>query len=179
MHRIKELLLSAMLFVVALQPARAQVAPTVEERSAGLRAVEALSFLEGEWQGEGWTRMGPGEPERFSSHELVTRRLEGRILTIHGQHREPATDRMVHDAFAVLSWSGDGYRFSSYLADGREGEYRGRLEGDAFVWEIPAPGRTIRYTLRVEDGVWRETGAMSLDGEQWSEFFGMTLRRVP
>jgi hypothetical protein len=150
------------------------------DKDAGLAAMAKLDFLVGEWQGEGWMQRGPGEPNRFRSHERVERQLGGRIIAIHGQHRDAKSDEVIHDAFAVLSHLDDGYRFNSYLADGRQGDYRGRMEGDAFVWEMQLPdGAVIRYDIRVVDGEWRETGAMSRDGETWFEFFGMTLRRVP
>jgi len=39
-------------------------------------------------------------------------------------------------------------------------------------------GAKIRYTIRVVDNEWRETGQYSADGAQWHEIFGMTLKRV-
>jgi hypothetical protein len=39
-------------------------------------------------------------------------------------------------------------------------------------------GAKIRYTIRVVDNEWRETGQYSADGAQWREIFGMTLKRV-
>jgi hypothetical protein len=142
-------------------------------------AMDALSSLVGEWEGEGWMRQGPGEPHRFRSHERVERKLGGRILTIHGRHYDSHSGDLVFEAFAVVSPSNDGYRFSSYLADGRSGEYRGWLEDGDFHWEIPVPdiGRMV-YRLQVDDGVWTEAGHIVGDGEPGPAFFGMRLTRV-
>jgi hypothetical protein len=148
---------------------------------AGLQAMRALSFLEGRWEGQGWMRQGPGEPTRFKSQETVEARFGGRILTVDGLHHDAASDRVVHHAFAVLSYDqGAGrYRFQSYLADGRDGDYPGELKDGVFVWrmEHPQAGR-IRYTIRVQDGRWHEVGESSRDGASWTQFFEMTLTRT-
>ena len=54
-----------------------------------------------------------------------------------------------------------------------------RKARERHVWEIDTPkGEKIRYTIRVVDDEWRETGQYSADGAQWREIFGMTLKRV-
>lgn len=141
--------------------------------------MDALSGLVGEWEGEGWMRMGPGEPHRFRSHERVERRLGGRILTIHGRHHDSNSGELVFEAFAVVSPGDDGYRFSSYLADGRSGEYRGWIEDGDFHWAIPIPevGRMV-YRLTVDGEAWSEVGRMIRDDRPGEAFFGMNLTRI-
>lgn len=138
-----------------------------------------LGFLVGEWEGEGWIRRGPDDTHRFHSRETVEARLGGRILTVHGRHHDFESGAIVHDAFAVISAREGGYRFSSYLSDGRSGEYVGWLEEGDFIWEMSLPevGK-IRYTLKVDTDTWNEVGRMSRDGENWHEIFGMQLTRV-
>lgn len=71
-----------------------------------------------------------------------------------------------------------GYRFQSYLADGRSTDARGELVNGAFVWtlEHPQAGR-IRYTIRVTDQTWHEIGELSRDGQTWNQMFEMKLTR--
>lgn len=54
----------------------------------------------------------------------------------------------------------------------------GNWEGEA--WTInPGNGFKIRYTITLSDaGQWIEKGEWSRDGENWSQFFGMTLDKV-
>jgi len=151
----------------------------------GLEAMQAVAFLAGDWHGEGWMRRGPGEPSRFTSAETVESRLDGRVLLVEGLHyaitgEGAAPGPVVHHALAVLSWDAEAgrYRFRSYLADGRSGDYGGHLEDGAFVWGMELPdGAHTRYVIRVDDGRWVERGEYSRDGETWNEFFHMELEQ--
>jgi len=128
-----------------------------------------------------WIQQRSPGVQKFLSSEVAEFKAGGRILVITGKHLSSATGEVVHDAFAIISRAADGssYRFMSLLASGQSGEYAGRLENGAFIWEIDAPkGERIRYTIRVVDDEWRETGQYSADGAQWREIFGMTLKRV-
>lgn len=158
-------------------PSAAQPPPT---QPPSLDRMKALSLLVGRWEGGGSIRMGPVEPHRFNGSEVVEEMLGGRILVIEGRHWAENPEQLVHHAFAVISWDEKAghYRFQSHLADGRSGTYQGTLENGAFVWhmEIPNAGR-IRYTIRVEEGVWREVGERQQDGT-WMPFFEMTLNRA-
>jgi len=170
-------ILAAVLCAAPLQ-SRAQ-APSTPQPSAAMKAV---AFLAGHWEGQGWMRRGPGEPQRFQSVEQVEPRLDGSILTIEGRHWESDPKVLVHNAFAVLSASpsGEGYDFRSYLADGRGGSFPAKVVDGAFVWQMsPAEGTQIRYTIRVDGAKWHEVGEMSRDGTTWMQFFGMDLQRQP
>lgn len=157
----------------------AQAPPPAAPRKA---AMQAVSFLAGHWEGSGWMRRGPGEPQKFQSVEQVESRLEGTILTIEGRHWDSDPNVLVHHAFAVLSANaaGDGYEFRSYLADGRDGTYTGAVSEGAFVWRMSTPdGSQIRYTIRVEGEKWHEVGEIARDGKTWMQFFAMDLERKP
>jgi len=148
-------------------------------------AMQAFLPAIGHWRGESWTQMGPGEPQRAVSDERVESRLDGLVLTIDGLHHARLTDgsagKVVHHAFAVLSADpAGGYRFSTFLADGRAADARGKWENGKFVWSPPAPpGREIRYVIdwTVVDR-WFEIGEMSTDGTIWTKFFEMNLTRA-
>lgn len=155
------------------------------------RLREAMkSFLPavGHWRGEGWMQMGPGEPQRSVSEETVEMRLDGLVLVIEGLHHAKLPDgsagKVVHHALAIVSAdSADpagGYRFSTFLADGRAADARGAWENGKFVWAPPAPpGRKIRYVVdwSIADR-WSEIGEMSTDGTTWTKFFEMNLSRT-
>ncbi len=152
-----------------------------EERAAdpGLEAMHAISFFEGQWQGEGWMRRGPAEPSHFRSTETVESRLDGRLLIVEGLHHDKETGDVVHHAVATISYNPEtsGYRFLSHLENGRSGDHEGQLEDGAFIWGYEMPQGKVRFTIRIADGHWSETGEFSADGEQWNQFFAMELDR--
>ena len=145
----------------------------------GLAAMQAISFLTGEWEGSGWMQRGPGEPHRVDSREMVESRLDGRVLLVEGLHYAEGTQEVVHHAMAVLSYDPEtkGYRFRSHLNNGRAGDYSAKLDGGNFVWMMEVPGRSIRYTIKIEGNQWNEVGESSTDGETWIQFFQMDLTR--
>lgn len=175
MHRFSLLVLAAACAVTSVTShAEPAAAPP------GSAAMAAVSFLVGNWEGSGWMRRGPGEPQRFQSLEIVESRLGGAILTIEGRHWDSDPNVFVHHAFAVLSpnAAADGYDFRSYLADGRGGMFQGRVAAGDFIWEMSPPdGSKIRYTIHVEGTKWHEIGEMSRDGKTWMQFFQMDLER--
>lgn len=163
-------------FLLAAAP---RGAAAEEPRDAGLEAMKALPPLAGRWEGGGWIRQGPGEPERFVGEEQVEPRLDGRVLVIEGKHWSPDRSRVVHHAFAVLSADPgkQGYKFQTHLANGRGGDYSGHMDNGAFVWEMNSPGGRIRYVIRIEGERWLEIGEFERDGK-WHQFLEMDLKRV-
>jgi hypothetical protein len=144
-------------------------------------SLDTLAFLSGNWEGEGWIQERSPGVQKFHGTEVVELKAGGKVLAITGRHRSSSSGAVVHDAFAIISPAADGrsYRFTSFLSTGPSGEFAGRLENGAFIWEMDMPkGAKIRYTIRVVDNEWRETGQYSADGAQWREIFGMTLKRV-
>jgi hypothetical protein len=142
--------------------------------------MQPLLPMVGEWQGEGWIRMGPGEPVRFDSYERVESRLGGEALVIEGTHRAKGTDRLVHNAVALLSHDAPAglYRFRTHVHGRGPGDFEGRVEDGAFVWGgAMGPGQ-MRYTIRIDGDRWHEVGEFSPDGEAWRPFFEMNLERV-
>jgi hypothetical protein len=150
-----------------------------EPRDIGREAMKALPSLAGRWEGGGSIRQGAGEPVRFVGEERVESKLEGRILVIEGKHWSADRSRVIHHAFAVLSYDPEkqGYRFQTHLENGRGGDFRGHLEDGAFVWEMDNPTGRIRFVIRVEGERWHEVGKIEREGK-WHQFFEMDLRRV-
>ena len=147
--------------------------------------IEQLGFLVGNWKGEGWIRF-PGLPKSpFTGTEKVQFKAGSNALQIEGLHsvQDPATDqaKVIHNAFAIVTWNSTQYRFQSILASGHRGDYVGEFRDDAFVWgyENRWQGK-VRYTIRInEAGDWFEIGESSRDGKTWTQFFEMTLQKQP
>ncbi|HEX2254970.1 MAG TPA: hypothetical protein VHQ65_17020 [Thermoanaerobaculia bacterium] len=154
-------------------------APAPAEPPAVRLAMDEVGQLAGTWEGEGWIRMGAGEPVRFRGKETVEPRLGGRVLVIEGVHHGAESGELAHHALAVLAPAeeGDGYRFHTWLANGRGGEYPAYRDGDDLVWEMESPRGPIRYTIAIDDFRWHEVGEIQIDGT-WQRFFEMTLKRV-
>jgi len=145
-----------------------------------------LDFLAGEWKGEGWFRMGPGQPEHFTQHEKVTPKTGNKSLLIEGLGRRKTADgtpgEVVHDALAILGWDEQAkvYRFSTVTAERGAGEPWFEVTGtNAAQWGFETPMGKIRYTITLNDkGQWVEVGEFTRDGKQWMKMMEMTLTKV-
>ena len=144
-----------------------------------LEAMKQLPALEGRWEGEGWIRMGPGEPTKFVGEEIVESRLDRRVMLIEGRHFLPDRSQVVHHAFAVVTWDEEAkqYRFRSQVANRGGGDHRGYMKDGAFVWENDSPSGLIRFVISVEGDTWHEVGHIRRN-DRWYPMFEMTLKRV-
>lgn len=142
----------------------------------------------GRWQGEGWIQMGPGEPKKSTVDEKIESKLDGMILLIEGigkaENASTKEQTVVHHAMAVLSYDQgtSQYRFRSYLKDGRSTDAWLTVMGEnKFQWgfDIPNRGKT-RYSISIDpvQQTWNEIGEYSPDGNNWSKFFEMNLKKI-
>jgi hypothetical protein len=156
-------------------------APAVQQE-----AMKKLSFLTGEWKGESWTELVPGQRHTSMGTETVQSKLGGLLLVIEGVHRrkggEKDAGQIVHTAFGVVSYDEKAkrYRFQAYTNGGNYTEAEAKVADEKLEWgfRIPQLG-DVRYTITMnEKGQWFEIGELSTDGKQWRKFFEMTLERV-
>ena len=70
--------------VLSLLAATTPALAAEDTADPGLEAMQAIAFFEGNWEGDGWTRRGPTEPQEFRSSERVESRLGGRVLIVEG-----------------------------------------------------------------------------------------------
>jgi hypothetical protein len=155
--------------------------------SAQKSAMASLSWMVGDWEGQGWTLSPTGERLTFRQTEAVETRLDGALLLIEGRGYAPAAEpgapeRLMFNAFAVVSFNDAtrAYTFRSY-AMGYANSFEAEVRDDgAFVWRIAPPGAPrMRYIITQPSlGVWCEIGERSTDnGETWTQFFEMRLTK--
>ena len=123
----------------------------------------------------------PHAPQQLAEARLGFVRREGLAALTHASVQYTQTSQTSQDArtSATISYDPESanYHFRSHLEDGRSGDYLGQLEDGAFIWGFEVPNGQIRFTIRIADAHWSETGECSADGEQWNQFFAMELDR--
>jgi len=176
MHTMFALLFSGL--VAQAGGADGPVSPVVEK-------MQALSFLVGEWEGEGWMQLGPQDRKTVKVRETVQSRLGGRALLVEGRgtpnESESGDDHVGHDALALITWDPRKGEYSMRAITARNGAVDPKVEvGDkSIVWSFDTPvGGSVRYTIKLnEKGQWVESGEFSRDGKEWHQFFEMTLTK--
>ena len=86
----------------------------------------------------------------------------------------------VHHALATITYDTDrkDYEVRATKANGEQVDARGRLTDGAFVWGFRDPRLGhLRFTIRLEDGKWHETGERSADGATWTRYLEMSLTK--
>jgi hypothetical protein len=175
----------ATLAAIWVSPAAAQSGPGASppDISAHVAALGRLSFLHGNWTGEGWLVGRDRVRRTFSQTERVEPRLHGQILTVEGTGTETGDSEPGFRAFAVIHWdaANNRYAFRSWL-DGRSLETTGELLSEnQFRWSFsPGPNMQIRYTIDGRTaGRWHEIGEISLDGgANFTRIFEMNLTKT-
>lgn len=166
------------LFLLTATSILSQAQPKITE--AHLEAIAKFGFLEGNWHGSGWMMVQGGKQVLFEQREKVQWKLDKSVLLIEGKGESEG--EIIHNAMAVLSYDPENtaYSFRSYLANGLSGEYQVELTSDQqMVWHLEFPGRTIRYTVTInEKGQWYEIGEFKTGEDSWYKFFEMTLDKI-
>lgn len=147
--------------------------------------MKKLDWLVGEWKGEATMTMQGGKVEQALQTERVQPKVGGKILMVEGEGRtrleNGTAGPVVHDAFGVISWDAEKkqYRFVAHVAGKPSLDTALEPVDGAWRWGFPVPQGKIRYTIRqTEKGDWNETGEFSRDGERWTKFFEMNLKKT-
>lgn len=169
----------ALFFVVAAVASAAAQAPPPSASPTARERMKALEFLIGEWEGEAWMQMGPGQPETVEQQERVEWAAGGEVLVIRGLGRQGG--RVVHDAVGTIAWDSRSGRYTMWTYRAGSGASTPDLtvEPGVVVWSLATPGAEIRFTMRLDaEGRWTEKGERSTDGgKTWVPFLGMALRK--
>lgn len=177
-------LLPTLVLVLLLVPGlvAADASPAEPAVADPMAPMASMTDWVGTWKGEASIRMGPGDPMRADSLEVVESVAGGDAILVRGLHHDRETGEVVHDAVALLSWDEKAgeYLFRTQVAGRGPGDFRGHMDGDDFVWGGPnGQGGEMRYTIDIQGDRWHEVGEFSTDGgETWRQFFEMTLQRV-
>ncbi len=154
--------------------------PNMHPDSLTMKAMDKLSFLSGDWTGEGWIQMGRDKHYFFQS-ETVAQKLNNTLIVIDGQGVDSETNKIIHQAFAVISFDKveNEYLMRAFRADGNYIDAEAKVdENGSFVWGFTHPqAGQMRYTILLKDGKWIEAGEMSRDGNNWFQFFEMSLSK--
>lgn len=138
------------------------------------KEMSKLSFMVGQWEGEGWMFGQDRVKHEFEQTENIQFKLDSTAILVEG--RGLAGGEIVHDALAIVRFDkGDkNYNFYSFLPDGKEGIFKAELIEGKFHWY---PIEQIRYIISInEKGQWYEKGEIMRDGK-WIQFFEMTLNK--
>jgi hypothetical protein len=143
-----------------------------------------LVALVGDWSGDGWIEMQPGQREQFTQTEAVRCALGGEIVVIEGRgssrvHGQP--DKVVHQAIGVVSHdpAAASYRMRAYASGRPAVDSDLGVSGDGvFTWGFEHGPVKIRFRIHVAGDAWHETGEISISGGPWRQFFEMRLRRA-
>ena len=153
--------------------------PAVTPSPGRAEAMARLSFMRGTWAGPASGTGRDGRPFQVWQTERMGPLLGGDVVVVEGRgYKEDDTTGF--NALAVISYEPrtGQYEIRSY-AMGQAGTFPLTPTGDGYVWTIPAgPGRLLRYTASVKDGLWNEVGDLLTEGKPPARTFEMTLRRV-
>ncbi|MGV8929889.1 MAG: DUF1579 domain-containing protein [Brevundimonas sp.] len=172
--RVSLLALGASLIVSTAVSAQAiNPTGTAEQRAA----MQALSWMDGEWVGEATVAMGPGPAIAHPHTERIGPMLGGSIKVIEGRSANP-DGTAGFNAFAIVSWDdeADHYVMRSY-ANGQAGDFPLEATADGFRWSTPAQGGEMRYVSTFTDGQWVEVGAFVMPGREPMKVIELRLRR--
>lgn len=149
-------------------------AQLVKTDSVAQLEISKLEFLVGEWQGSGWMMGQDRQRHEFDQTENIQFKLDNTLLLIEGLGTSQG--QTIHNALAIVSFNTaeNNYLFTSYLANGRKGEFKAELEDEKFTW---FPRENTRYVIEINDaGQWFEVGEFNRQGN-WYKFFEMTLNK--
>ena len=160
-----------------------------QDTTAPVTSVEAISFMEGTWEGSGWIMGKDRQRKTFSQKEIIQPKVHGQALVIDGLGYEvdaggKQTDKVIHNAFGVISFNPELKKVTMITFS----EMGGRMESELISldnkklqwgFKNPQNNSTIRFTEDfTEEGKWHETGEVSMDGKNWFKFFEMDLVKV-
>jgi hypothetical protein len=148
--------------------------------------MKKLEWLQGQWKGEAWFELVPGQRQTVMQTENVLSKLGGLALVVEGTGKMKlpgqAEEVPVFNALAIISYDdrAQRYRFHAYN-NGQFADAEAKVTAGGVEWALPStPLGKIRYTIkRTEAGKWFEIGERSQDdGKTWTKFFEMTLERL-
>lgn len=155
---------------------------SLQPKTETLDAIKNISFLVGNWKGTGWMQMGP-EKHSFNQSETIILKVNGTVIQIDGLGKDSKNpERIVHQAFAIISYDIDSkkYLMKAFKGDGGQIDADAKLIDDhTFQWGFSTQMTgSVKYTISVLNNKWTESGEMSRDnGKTWFKYFEMMLEK--
>lgn len=142
-------------------------------------AMAPLKIFDGAWRGPATVQIGGGKTLMLTQTERVGPLLDGSVRVVEGRGHD-AAGAVKFNAFGILSYNLQTKAYSMHAyAQGHADDFPVELLADGFAWTMAAgPGATIRYTARIEQGEWHETGERLADGQPPVRIFEMRLKRI-
>ena len=168
--------LSALIVLTALG------SPALAQDAALKPPVDHLAWMIGEWEGPATMRRGP-EVHNLRQTERVEVQSMGHTIAVRGRGYEKMGDgseKVTFEAFAVLFKNRDGsLGFRAFNMEGQYIDPTIELKPDGLIWSFTDPrAGQIRYTTtHTANDEWHEIGEWSRDGNTWTQFMEMTLKR--
>ena len=142
--------------------------------SVSKEKIKELQFIVGNWQGKGWMKNQNGKNE-FNQWETVEYKLDSTAIFIEGIGKNDG--KTIHNAIAVLTYNKEAEHddFTSFLKNGLSNKFKAEVIAQKLYWY---PNPNVRYIIwENENDQWYETGEFK-QGEEWSQYFEMTLDRT-
>lgn len=134
--------------------------------------IKKLSFIVGEWEGDGWMMGRDGSKHSFTQTENIQFKLDSTAILIEGLGKN--NGHIIHNAMAIIAYNKQekNYTFNSFLSTGHGGSFKAELKEEKLYWY---PNENMRYIIYLnEKGQWYESGEMKRQ-DSWFQFFEMTL----
>ncbi len=141
-------------------------------------AMRVLAKLDGTWRGKARILGMDGKWTEHTQTERVGTTLDSALKLIEGRGYD-ADGKLVFHAVATLGYDArrKAYAFRSN-SRGEIGDFAFTPTDSGFVWEIPTPMFTMRYTAVIRDGRWHEVGDRILKEGQPVRFIEMDVTRL-
>lgn len=140
-------------------------------------AMRPLLKMDGTWRGKARIQGMDGKWKELTQTERVGTTLDSTLKLVEGRGYE-ADGKLSFHAVATLAYDARKKAFAFRTnSRGEVGDFAFTPTDSGFVWEIPTPGFTIRYTATIRDSRWREVGDRIVSGSQPVRFFEMEVTR--
>ncbi|MEQ1823461.1 MAG: hypothetical protein ABL949_13205 [Fimbriimonadaceae bacterium] len=160
--------------------------------------LKKLSFLVGNWKGEGYMIASATEKKTFKITQKITTKLRGSVYVIdqEGEETNEGADKgkPIMEAFGIISFDATRGGFNMHLRSqgGQPVEGEAKLEKSDqaqetaatktndgnFVWGYGLPdGGYVRFTSQVKGNTWHEKGEITQDGKSFFTFMEMNLKK--
>ncbi|SRR5258708_5532563 len=166
-------------FTALLVPCMAQIprTPDIELQRA---AMKKLSFLTGEWSGEGRILRGSGEPLQLVQTEEAQYKQDGLVLMIEGAGRTKSNGSLALQALGIVSYDDQAgvYRMRAYN-DGRYLETELKLgdSGKEILWGFEFGEIKTNSGLRIDEkGEWTELTEIRIGSQPPRELMEIRVR---